>query len=68
MEQMSMKIAGMSCGGCVNSVRNALARVPGVQVRQVEVGSATIAYDPEVASPESVRSAVVKAGFEPLDA
>jgi copper chaperone len=67
MEQMSIKIAGMSCGGCVNSVRNALALLPGVQVRNVEVGSATLAYDPRLSTPESIRSAVVKAGFEPLD-
>jgi copper chaperone len=64
MEEMFLRIAGMSCGGCVNSVRNALARVPGVQVKQVEVGSASVAYDPSLASPEAVRSAVVKAGFE----
>jgi copper chaperone len=67
MEQMSLRIAGMSCSGCVNSVRNALARLPGVQVREVEVGSATLAYDPGLSTPESIRSAVVKAGFEPLD-
>ena len=67
MEEVSLKIAGMSCGGCVTSVRNALARLPGVQVRQVEVGSATVAYDPSLSTPEAIRSAVVKAGFEPLD-
>jgi copper chaperone CopZ len=67
MEQMSIHIAGMSCGGFVNSVRNALTRLPGVQVRQVEVGSATVAYDPSVTSPESVRAAIVNAGFEPQE-
>jgi copper chaperone len=68
MEQMSLRIAGMSCGGCVSSVRNALTRLPGVQVRQVDVGSATVAYDPNVISPESVRRAIVNAGFEPQEA
>ncbi len=68
MEQMSLRIAGMSCGGCVNSVRNALARLPGVQVRQVEVGSATVVYDPSVPGPESVRRAIVNAGFEVQEA
>jgi copper chaperone len=65
MEQMSIKIAGMSCGGCVSSVRNALARLPGVQVLQVEVGTAAINYDPQLSTPESIRSAIIKAGFEP---
>lgn len=56
----------MSCGGCVNSVRTALARLPGVEVREVEVGRATLAYDPRLSTPESIQSAIVKAGFEAL--
>jgi copper chaperone len=66
MEQVTLKIAGMSCGGCVNSVRKALARLPGVQVKDVAIGSATVAYDSGVSSPESIRSAILKAGFEPM--
>jgi copper chaperone CopZ len=66
VEQISIRIAGMSCAGCVTSVRNALARLPGVQVSQVEVGRATIDYDPGLSSPESIESAIVKAGFEPF--
>ena len=65
MEQLSLEIVGMSCGGCVTSVRNALARLPGVEVRKVEVGSATLVYNPGLSSPESIRSAIIKAGFEP---
>jgi copper chaperone CopZ len=38
MEEITLRIAGMSCAGCVNSVRNALERLPGVRVRQVEIG------------------------------
>jgi copper chaperone CopZ len=68
MEELSIRIAGMSCGGCVSSVRSALARLPGVEVRRVEVGSATLAYDPGLTNPESVRSAIVQAGFEPQTA
>jgi copper chaperone CopZ len=66
MQEMSLRIAGMSCSGCVNSVRNALAQLPGVQVIQVEVGSTTVTYDPRLSTPESIESAIVKAGFEPL--
>ena len=65
MEHMYLKIAGMSCGGCVNSVRSALSRVPGVQVQQVEVGSATVSYDPSICNAEAIRSAIIKVGFEP---
>jgi copper chaperone CopZ len=65
MEQVSIKIAGMSCAGCVNSVRNALSRLPGVQVGRVEVGGAAVSYDPKLTTLESIHSAIVKAGFEP---
>ena len=68
MQQITITIAGMSCSGCVNSVRNALTRLPGVQVEQVEVGSAVVSYDPGVTTPESIQSAIVKAGFEPWEA
>jgi copper chaperone len=67
MEHISIHIAGMSCGGCVNSVRNALARIPGVQVDQVKVGTATVAYDPAMTDPERLRAAIVKAGFETVN-
>jgi copper chaperone len=68
MERMTITIAGMSCSGCVSSVRNALTRLPGVQVERVEVGSAVLQYDPAVTTPESIQSAIVKAGFEPWPA
>jgi copper chaperone len=68
MEELTLRIAGMSCAGCVNSVRNALGRLPGVRVRQVEIGQATLEFDPRVSTPEAIQSAIVKAGFEPLTA
>lgn len=48
MECMSIPIGGMSCGGCVSTVRNAFAAIPGVEVQQVKVGLATVACDPAV--------------------
>jgi copper chaperone len=65
MEQLSIKIAGMSCAGCPESVRHALTRLPGVQVRRVDVDSASVIYDASVTSPELMRSAIVKAGYKP---
>lgn len=39
---VTLAIVGMSCGRCVQTVTKALAAVPGVKVRSVEVGSAVI--------------------------
>ena len=68
MQHISIPIAGMSCGGCVNRVRDALTRIPGVQVEQVKVGSATVAYDPVVVNSDAIREAIARAGYQPLAA
>ncbi len=66
---MSIQIAieGMHCGGCVNSVRNALVRagLPGVTV---ELGKARVdvpGTDEEAVA--KAREAIAKAGFEAKD-
>jgi copper chaperone len=65
MERLSIPIVGMSCGGCVRSVREALARVPGVKVEQVTVGAALVSFDPAVTAPEALREVIASAGFQP---
>ena len=54
----------MSCAHCVKAVRDALGELPGVQVQRVDVGAATVAYDPAVARPEQIDAAVRDAGYE----
>ena len=63
MTPTTLKIEGMSCGHCVASVKKALERLDGVTVRNVAVGSATVDYDPEVASPTKIAEAVSDAGY-----
>lgn len=63
MVKLTIPIIGMSCGGCVNSVRNALSKIPGVEDAQVQVGTATVTYDPARTTPEALRSAVTRAGY-----
>lgn len=63
-EELTMTIEGMSCGHCVASVKKALSEVQGVQVKNVAVGSATVAYDPSRVSPEQISEAVSDAGYE----
>ena len=64
---MKIVIDGMHCQACVQRVRKALEKVEGAEVRQVEVGSAEVVFDPalhpngEAAALEAVR----KAGYQP---
>lgn len=64
MEQLRLDIQGMSCGHCVASVRRALDDVDGVEVRDVTIGSATVAYDPARVRPETVADAVRDEGYD----
>ncbi|MBI5083155.1 MAG: heavy-metal-associated domain-containing protein [Acidobacteria bacterium] len=63
MEQTTLKIDGMSCGGCVHRVSNVLKSLPGVEVDEVIVGRATVMLDPAVASPDQVIRALAAVGY-----
>ena len=64
MTRLTMEIGGMSCGHCVGAVKGALQGVPGVEVEQVAVGSAVVAYDPERVTPEAIARAVADEGYQ----
>jgi copper chaperone CopZ len=60
---MKLAIDGMHCQGCVQRVRQAITKVEGAQVQQIEIGGAVVTVDP---SREGlILEAVRKAGYEP---
>ena len=63
MSRTTLKIDGMSCGHCVAGVKKALEGLDGVTVENVAVGTATVAYDPALASPDKIAGAVTDAGY-----
>ena len=65
MERVTMQIEGMSCAHCVRAVEAALRTVPGVEVEQVTIGAATVAYDPTRVPRGEIAQAVRDAGYEP---
>ena len=46
MNTLKLTIDGMSCGHCLNRVKQALGTVNGVQVSSVQIGQATLQDDP----------------------
>ncbi|MDZ4698220.1 MAG: cation transporter [Rhodothermales bacterium] len=64
IKKETLKINGMSCGGCVKSVTRALTQTEGVTVERVEIGLAEITYDPALVTPEAIAAAIDEAGFE----
>lgn len=63
----TIKIGGMTCGGCVSSVKRALERLP-LEGAQVEIGSATIEYDESKVSHEAIVETIEDAGFDVVQA
>jgi copper chaperone CopZ len=63
MEQTTIAIQGMSCGHCVAAVNGALHRLDGVEVRELKIGSATVAYDPAAVTPERIAEVITDEGY-----
>ena len=63
---INLDIQGMTCAGCVNSVEKALGNVDGVDLAEVNfaLNRAAVHYNPEIANPSVMESAVEEAGFE----
>ena len=69
MTETSLPISGMTCAACVSRVEKALNGVDGVESASVNLATerATVAFDASVASPEALRAAVERAGYEVID-
>ncbi|MCC7040476.1 MAG: heavy-metal-associated domain-containing protein [Burkholderiales bacterium] len=66
MESVTMKVQGMTCGGCVASVTRVLKAVPGVADVTVTLqpGTAQVTYDPGQTGVPALRTAVEDAGYD----
>jgi copper chaperone len=57
-------VKDMTCGGCASSVRNAVARVPGVQGIEIDVPSGRVVVDAPANVPvETIVAAMSDAGY-----
>ncbi len=63
MKETEIRISGMSCNHCVMSVRRELSKLPGVDVKDVRIGSARVAYDEKTVSAQRIAEAIADAGY-----
>jgi copper chaperone len=65
METVTLKVEGMTCGGCVASVTRVLKSTPGVDdaVVRLDSRSATVTFDPARTSVPALKSAIEDAGY-----
>jgi copper chaperone CopZ len=64
MKSLTVNISGMHCDACVSRVKQSLETVPGVDVEDVQVGTAKMKYDEAIANPAAIQAAIRKIGFE----
>ncbi|MCL1860874.1 MAG: heavy-metal-associated domain-containing protein [Proteobacteria bacterium] len=66
MSEITIKIEGMSCGGCVRNVTKTLEALSGVTGAEVslEKACAVVQYDPALIDATAMRQAVEEAGFD----
>lgn len=65
MESVTLKVGGMSCMGCVNSVKRLLEALPGVVKVDVDLAKAEAAvdFDPNLTHLEAIKSCIVEGGY-----
>jgi copper chaperone len=63
MKDLNLYIEGMSCGHCLNAVRQALGEAFGVKVLSVQMGRARVSYDEGLTEPSRIEAAVRDAGY-----
>ncbi len=66
MENVTLHITGMACGGCANTVASALKALDGVTEVQVSLveAKAEIRFDPARVQLEQMKVAVEGAGYQ----
>ncbi len=64
-QTVELPIGGMDCAECARTVRDAIARTPGVQTVEVLLASekAVVRYDPAVVAPLAIQTAIESAGY-----
>lgn len=66
MQTVTLKIEGMTCGGCVKSVTRILTGVAGVQSAEVSLdkAQAEVVFDEKVTNVEALIEAVEDGGYD----
>ncbi|NBQ68764.1 MAG: copper chaperone [Nitrosomonadaceae bacterium] len=69
MQTATIKIKGMTCMGCVNSIKNVLKNVPGIAQLEVTLdpAQAIVQFDPENTSLKHLKETIIDAGFDVVD-
>jgi copper chaperone CopZ len=65
METLTLKVTGMTCGGCENAVARGLARLEGIGEVTASHADAKVAvtFDPSRVSPDEIKARIGAMGY-----
>lgn len=65
MNTLTLSVTGMSCMGCVNSVKNLVGALPGIASVEIELasGRVEVKHDPAQTNAAAIRSAIEDGGY-----
>lgn len=65
MEQTTLKVQGMSCGSCVNSIERSVGNLNGINSVKVHLNNDTVdvEYDPSTVSLEEIKNKIEDQGY-----
>jgi copper chaperone len=64
MKTHELTIQGMSCGHCVMHVKQALSKLNGLNIQNVEIGKAIVEFDETVVSKQQIAKTIEEAGYK----
>ena len=64
-QELTIKVAGMSCEGCAGKVRNALLVISGVGAVEVDLETGNVDIKGNDLTDAELKRAIAEAGFEP---
>lgn len=69
MEQLQLKVSGMSCTGCEQRIERALGNLDGVVRSQAShpAGEVRVVFDENRTQPNEVRACIARAGYEVIE-
>jgi copper chaperone len=69
MNTLTLTVTGMSCMGCVNSVKNLVSALPGVASVAVDLasGRVDVSHDAALVDARAIRQAIEGGGYQVSD-
>lgn len=69
MNTLTLTVTGMSCMGCVNSVKKLVCALPGIADVQVDLasGRVEVTHDPAQSDRQTIRQAITDGGYGVAD-